>query len=210
MHVCISINKCNHSHSNTTLYTIRIVLRLCLTYADFLHFVLSYFLKKSMFYLILSSNFKSEFQLITVVLAQETSRGVTRSNRNGSFFFYQTLEWIGVRFFCYQTLLSRDEATLEASSKFSSAIKFWSGSEGGQEYVMNFAAFPCWWSRWTRVISMGEEEFVGADGLGVVALVPHVAKGELPGVGDHCCKKQEKKFYFSLFYIFLAFCSIPQ
>ena len=57
---------------------------------------------------------------------------------------------------------------------------------------------------------MGEEEFVGADGLGVVALVPHVAKGELPGVGDHCCKKQEKKFYFSLFYIFLAFCSIPQ
>ena len=143
MHVCISINKCNHSHSNTTLYTIRIVLRLCLTYADFLRFVLSSFLKKSMFYLIISSNFKSEVQLITVVLAQETSREVTRSNRNGSFFFYQTLKRIRIGFFCYQTLLSRDEATLEASSKFSSAIRFWSGSEGGQEYVMNFAAFPC-------------------------------------------------------------------
>ena len=39
---------------------------------------------------------------------------------------------------------------------------------------------------------MGEEEFVGADGLGGVALVPHVAKGELPGVGDHCCRKEKK------------------
>ena len=51
---------------------------------------------------------------------------------------------------------------------------------------------------------MGEEEFVGADGLGGVALVPHVAKGELPGVGDHCCRKQ-KIFTFPYFIYFLHF-----
>ena len=49
---------------------------------------------------------------------------------------------------------------------------------------------------------MGEEEFVGADGLGVVA---HVAKGELPGVGDHCCKKQKNIFIFPYFVHFLFY-----
>ena len=43
-----------------------------------------------------------------------------------------TLEHIFAFLFLFQTLLSLEEATLAASSKFSSAI-VWSGSDGEQE-----------------------------------------------------------------------------